>query len=48
MKGVRSTCQAETGAEDDIVDGINFGHFPKDQKLMVIQNSFDFSSRFSH
>lgn len=34
-KAFRAQCQTQTGASDDLVNGINSGEFPRDPSLMV-------------
>ncbi|XP_055299078.1 general odorant-binding protein 72-like [Sitodiplosis mosellana] len=38
MTSFRVQCQAQTGASDDLIDGINVGQFPRDQNLMCYIN----------
>lgn len=34
-KAFRAQCQTQTGASNELVDGINLGEFPRDPSLMV-------------
>lgn len=36
MRAIRQQCEQKIGVSEELIDGLNLGKFPRDEKLMVI------------